>query len=67
MTDPINMLFAFTDEIQHLDLVQSWIDDAREAAPANQHVQLVLDRKQVEIDRKRAMITIMMADIRRRN
>lgn len=67
MNDPIIMLFQLTDEIQHLDTVQEWIDDAREAVPENQNVQLVLDRRQVEIDRKRAMIAMVMADIRRRN
>jgi hypothetical protein len=65
--DPINTLIQLTDQIQNLDMVQSWIDNARSAAPATQVVQLELDRCQTEIDSKRALIQLMMLDIASRN
>lgn len=67
MTDHITTLFKLTDQIQELDEVQSWIDNARVAAPTNQTVQLRLDRHQADVNRKRALIALLMADIRNRN
>lgn len=67
MTDPIHTLFALTDDIQDLNMIQVWIDDARTAAPTNQRVQLELDRRQDEVDRKRQLIAILMFDISSRN
>jgi uncharacterized protein YciW len=67
VTDPVTTLFRLTDEIQNLDKVQSWIDEARVAAKTNQRVQLELDRRQNDIDRKRFMIAAVMSDIRNRN
>lgn len=67
MADSLGMLFALTDEILELDTVQDWIDNARLAAQTNQVVQLNLDRQQREVDRRRAFIAVMMADIRNRN
>jgi hypothetical protein len=60
-------LFALTDQIQELDEVQGWIDNARIAAKANQSVQLELDRQQNDVNRKRFMIAAIMSDIRNRN
>jgi hypothetical protein len=65
--DPITTLFQLTDELQDLNMVQGWIDGAREAAPTNQLVQLELDRRQEQINRKRAWIAMVMLDIRSRN
>ena len=67
MTDPLTTLIQLTDEIRDLDMVQSWIDNARTAAPANQHVQLELDRQQTNVNRKRELIQLMMFDISSRN
>lgn len=67
MTDPIDTLILLTDEISDLDMVQSWIDGARVAAPANQYVQLELDRQQTELNRKRWLIQLAMIDISSRN
>ena len=65
--DPIDTLIRLDEALIDLDTVQSWIDDARIAAPRNQHVQLELDRRQAEVDRKRVWIAVCMADIRSRN
>lgn len=67
MTDPITTLFHLTDAIQDLDKVQAYVDRARNSHPENQFLQLELDRKQTEIDRKRALIAVLMHDIRSRN
>lgn len=67
MTDQLTTLFLLTDELENLDEVQGWIDNARIAARRNQYVQLQLDRQQSDLDRKRFMIAAVMADIRNRN
>lgn len=67
VTNPFTTLFELTDQIQELDMVQSWIDHARNAAPTNQHVQLELNRQQFDIHRKRALIAQIMLDISSRN
>jgi hypothetical protein len=67
MADHLTTLFQYVDEIEELDRVQGWINEAREAAPTNQVVQLNLDRQQSELDRRRAFVALMMADIRNRN
>lgn len=67
MTDPLTTLFRITDQIESLDMIQDWIDGARVVAATNQVVQLELDRQQREVDRKRALIAALMADIRNRN
>jgi hypothetical protein len=63
----VDLLFSITDEIQELDLVQSWINNARMSAPTNQIVQLSLDRKQAEVDHKRQLLRLLMLDISSRN
>jgi len=67
MTDPITTLIELNHESLHLDMIQSWIDGAREAAPTNQRVQLELDRQQASVDNKRFMIGAIMASIRNNN
>jgi hypothetical protein len=67
MTDHLDLLFSITDEIQELDMVQSWISNARMAAPTNQVVQLSLDRQQADVDRKRHLLKLLMLDISSRN
>jgi len=65
--DHLDLLFDLTDQIVELDVAQVWINEARQMARANQVAQLVLDRQQTELDRKRNLIEAMMADIRSRN
>lgn len=67
MPDPLDTLFELTDRLATLEMIQSWIDHARVGAPTNQHIQLELDRRQAEVNRKRALIAMLMADIRSRN
>lgn len=67
MTDPINTLIELNSITLHLNEVQSWIDNARTAAPTNQVVQLNLDREQTRVNEKRKMVALMMLDIRSRN
>jgi hypothetical protein len=65
--DHLDILFDLTDQIVELDVRQAWINLARAAAETNQAVQLILDRKQTEVNRKRLLIEGMMADIRSQN
>lgn len=65
--DPVTTLFELTDEIQELDRTQYMVDRSRELHPDDQMVQLAMDRRQADIDRKRTFIAVMMADIRSRN
>jgi hypothetical protein len=65
--DHLDILFDLTDQIVELDVRQAWINLARSAAETNQAVQLILDRKQTEVNRKRLLIEGMMADIRSQN
>lgn len=63
MPNPIDTLFALNSVTQDLDTVQSWVDRARTCAGINQEVQLVLDRKQTELDEKRAKIELLKLQI----
>ena len=67
MKDPINTLIELTEAITKLDEIQDWIDHARIAAQMNQRVQLELDRQQADVNKKRALIAVLMFDIRTRN
>ena len=65
--DPISTLVDLVDQIDEMDTLQGWINLARNAAPKNQLVQLKLDRQQANLDARRAMVYLIMADIRNRN
>jgi len=67
MTDPLTTLIRLTDDISHLDHVQDLVFLARLESQTDQETQLKLDRQQTEIDRKRMLLEIIMADIRNRN
>lgn len=58
MTTPIETLFALNDAERELDMLQSWIDRARVYAGSHQAAQLVLDRRQRELDDDRAQIVL---------
>lgn len=60
-------LVTLTSAIKDLDMVQSWIDHARVAAPTNQHVQQQLDLRQAEVDAKRIRIQAAMTYISSQN
>lgn len=47
------LLYRYVDIIRDMEMLQSWIDAARVACAANQHVQLELDRTQSELDERR--------------
>ena len=65
--DNLSTIIAFTQQIDKLDMVQSWIDEARLAAPTNLTVQQKLDFHQRDIDSEREFIKLAMADLRSRN
>jgi len=65
--DPIVTLIELTNVILKLNATQTLIDYGRTVAPSDQLYQLELDRKQTEIDEKRAFVAMAMADIRNRN
>lgn len=67
MSQPILTLLELSASMADLDMIQSWVDQARIAAPTNQVVQAKLDQQQIEIDTKRAQINLMMLDISSRN
>jgi|1186.fasta_scaffold20210_3 hypothetical protein len=67
MTDPITTLFRLDDQLLDLAMVQAWIDLARNRVPLNQKLQLEMDRRQSEVDRRRALIAKTMRDISSRN
>jgi len=63
----ISTLLEFRSVLQDLEMVQSWIDKARDAAPTNQSVQAELDRQQSNIHYQRARIELAMNHIRNSN
>ena len=65
--DPIVTLIELNDVIVKLNATQNLIDYGRTVAPRDQLYQLELDRKQAEVDHKRAFVAMTMADIRNRN
>lgn len=67
MIGPLGVLIELNASSLDLDMVQSWIDGARIAAPANQHVQHELDRQQAVLDSKRALIALRLLEISSRN
>jgi hypothetical protein len=67
MTTQIEILVALNDLTQELDETQDQVNEARVAAPTNQIVQLIMDRKQSDIDLKREFIRLAMLDISSRN
>jgi hypothetical protein len=64
---PITTLFRLDDQLLDLAMVQAWIDLARNRVPLNQKLQLEMDRRQSEVDRRRALIAKTMRDISSRN
>jgi len=67
MSDPFSTLLEL-DAIQlSCDEIQQWINFSREAFHDDQWIQLVMDRKQAEIDERRKQIQLLMLDISRRN
>jgi len=66
-TTPLDTLMALTHQIRGLDEVQGWVDLVRASAPTDQTIQLEMDRRQAEIDEKRARIALLMLDISSRN
>lgn len=67
MPSPLTTLVLFVAQLSDLDMTQDWIDNARIAAPTNPIVQQSLNRRQIEVDVKRARIEIMLEDIASRN
>ena len=65
--DPVVTLLGLNRMTLQLNETQAIIDQARAIAPTDQYLQLELDRTQSDIDAKRAMIELAMADIRNRN
>ena len=52
----ICLVMSFMHELKDITIEQSWLDNARIAAPNNQRTQLMLDRKQTELVRKKKRI-----------
>lgn len=67
MTAPFFMLLRFVGELDHLDTAQVLLNETRSLAMPDQVAQLDLDRRQIELDKRRAHINMMMLDIRSRN
>ena len=67
MSEPITTLIELNFTTLQLDEVQARIDFARTTFPTDQAWQLELDRKQTEVDNKRAFIEALKLDISRRN
>lgn len=67
MNDPLRTLIELNAQSRDLDMVQSWINEARVSSPENQRIQLSLDRQQDDLDAKRALIRLVMLDISSRN
>lgn len=67
MSDPITTLLELNFTTLQLDEAQARIDIARAMFPADQMWQLELDRKQTEVDNKRAFVEALKFDIARRN
>lgn len=67
MPDPLVTLIELTDKLLDLDMIQDWIDNARIFTPDNKRVQLELDSRQDEVNRKRELIKMIMLDISSRN
>lgn len=63
----INTMIALTNAMIDLDETQSWINHARNAAPANPTVQDKLDHHQADINRKADTIRRIVAEIASRN
>jgi len=65
--DPVITLLGLNEMTLKLNAMQTLVDYGRTLAQNDQLFQLALDRKQTEIDEKRALIAYTMADIRNRN
>lgn len=59
MTTPLQTLLQLNHKQLELDMVQSWIDETRIMIPANQEVQLELDRQQTSINEQREGIELL--------
>lgn len=67
MSDPIHTLLELNQITLACDEVQKWIDMSREAFSNDQYFQLVMDRKQAEIDDQRQQVELIKLDISSRN
>lgn len=63
MMNHLLLLRAFYEELKDIYIELRWIKTARVMAPNNQNVQLNLDRKQTELELKKAQIQDAMFDI----
>jgi hypothetical protein len=66
-TNHISLIMTFVNELKDLALIQMWIDGARITNPTNQHLQLLLDRKQAALVERKDEITDQMFEISRSN
>jgi hypothetical protein len=60
MRTPLDELIDYTDELQHLNMVEEDLLRCRLAHPTNQQVQLDMDRYQTQVDNRRAQIEVIM-------
>jgi hypothetical protein len=67
MNDPLRTLIELNAQTRDLDMVQSWVTAARISYPKNQRIQQALERRQDDIDARRALIALTMLDISSRN
>lgn len=67
MDDPLTQLVRFTDGLANLDMVQSWLDAAREAFPDDPEYQFIIEAQQNRVNIRRNFIEMAMASIRSRN
>lgn len=64
---PFETLLMLINQIRDLDMVQEWINEARASSPTDQLMQLHMDRRQEELDKKLTTIKLTMLDISSRN
>lgn len=63
----VHLILSFVAELKDLMMVQLWIQGARALHPNNQHLQLLLDRKQAEVEARQDEIHDQMFEISRSN
>lgn len=67
MTDPISTLLELNAITQTLEETEMWINAGRVSFPNDQLFQLEMDRRQSDVDAKRALVEALKYDIRSRN
>lgn len=65
--DPLSEMIFLVGRTRDLDMVQAWINDAREAAPTDLTIQTELDNQQASLTRKRNLLEMVMLEIRSKN